>query len=74
VATYLGQHGFRSNEAIGASDAPPDFENVGNGTLTFSGYATYPLPEPSRFALLGSGALALLALRRHREVVSARAG
>jgi hypothetical protein len=63
VATYVGQHGFRSNEAIGASDAPPD-ENVGNGTLTFSGHEVYPLPEPSRGALLASGALALLALRR----------
>jgi hypothetical protein len=73
VATYLAQHGYRSNEAIGASDAPGEDINVAFESLNFSGYESYPLPEPSRFAMLGSGVLALLALRWAQKA-HARAG
>jgi hypothetical protein len=65
VATYLSESGFRSNEAIGASDAPGG--NIGSGTLNYSGFVTYPIPEPSSAALLVIGATALLVLRRIRK-------
>ncbi len=41
VATHMNNtNAFRSNEAIGLSDAGGS--NVGNGTLTFSSYRNYP--------------------------------
>jgi hypothetical protein len=65
VATYVSESGFRSNEAIGASDASGG--NIGSGTLNHSSFVTSPVPEPSSAALLGIGATALLVLRRIRK-------
>ena len=56
VATYLNaRNAFRSNEAIGASDAPSDRINVANGALTFTGFETFnpvAIPEPTSVALM----------------------
>ena len=55
VATYLNSsNAFRSNEAIGASDAPSGGTNIGNGALTFSSFETFnqAIPEPTSVALM----------------------
>ncbi len=66
VATYLSNTAFRSNEAIGASDAPSGSTQIGNGTLTFSGSETFSaIPEPTSVAvLLGVGLVSLVPRRR----------
>jgi len=66
VASYLAESGFRSNEAIGASDAPGGAVNLASGTLNFAGYATYPVPEPSAVVLLLTG-LGVVLCRRPRN-------
>jgi hypothetical protein len=57
VATYTAASGYRSNEAIGASDAPGGGTNVALGTLNFSDWETYatlaPIPEPGTFLVWG---------------------
>lgn len=67
VVTYTSESGFRSNEAIGASDAPGGNVNIAAGNLNFSDFLIYPVPEPSSLALAGLGALALSVLRRNRK-------
>ena len=66
VATYVSSTAFRSNEAIGESDATGG--NVANGTLTFTGFETFnatAIPEPTGLvALLGVGLLGLVQRRR----------
>ena len=62
VASYVANSAYRSNEAIGASDAGAG--DVAFGTLTFSGSELYTVPEPSGMALAGLGLLAVVALRR----------
>lgn len=63
VATYVSNTGYRSNEAIGESDADPS-NNYGWTTMTFNGFRVYPVPEPSTVALAGLAALALFGLRK----------
>ncbi|HRK30455.1 MAG TPA: PEP-CTERM sorting domain-containing protein [Tepidisphaeraceae bacterium] len=72
VGTYISPSGYRSNETIGASVTVPgnpggDPNNAGfTGTVTFSAANSYSLvvPEPASFALVGLGALGVLARRR----------
>jgi hypothetical protein len=66
VATYVANSAYRSNEAIGNSDAPTGGpgNDIAYGTLNFLGYEVYPIPEPSVLALTGVGLVGLLALRR----------
>lgn len=67
VATYTAASGFRSNEAIGASDADP-VNNVGLGTLTYTGFETYTtVPEPSTLSLVGLGLAGALFARSRRN-------
>jgi PEP-CTERM motif len=68
VASVVAESGFRSNEAIGASDAPGGNSNIAGGTLNFSSAEMFvPVPEPSSFALLGMGALGTLVYLRRRK-------
>jgi hypothetical protein len=59
---------YRSNEAIGPSDAPSGGTNIGfTGTLDFTGYDTFTTaPEPTSAAIISFG-IAGLALRRRRS-------
>jgi len=55
VATYLSSTAFRSNEAIGASDAPSGGTNIGNGAITFTSFETFnasSIPEPASATLM----------------------
>jgi hypothetical protein len=63
VATYVSNTGYRSNEAIGESDADP-FNNYGWTPMTFSGLRIYPVPEPSSAVLAGLMALVLFGCRK----------
>lgn len=63
VATYVSNTGYRSNEAIGESDADPN-NNYGWTTMTFNGYRLYPVPEPSSVLLAGLTALGLFGFRK----------
>jgi hypothetical protein len=67
VGTLDASSAYRSNEAIGPSNAPGG--NLGfTGELDFSGWDTYtttPVPEPASLAMLG-GLATLLTFRRRK--------
>lgn len=64
VATYTAESGYRSNETIGNSDAPGGGVNIASGTLNFSSYVVYPVPEPTSAALVLLGGVMVRFLRR----------